>query len=179
MSLSLPIGKTDHIQGDPAAALELLEYGDYQCPYCQKAYHIVKRLQLDYGSQLKFIFRNFPLTELHPQARLAALASEAAALQNKYWEMHDYLFEHHDDFGFENLQRIAEILGLNEVQFREDLIEMDADPSSKVEVDAYSGVRSGVSGTPTFFINGEKFNGNWQEGDLSYFLDQKVKTFEA
>ncbi|MDR2954489.1 MAG: DsbA family protein, partial [Prevotella sp.] len=85
--------KDDHVQGKPNAPVELIEYGDYQCPYCGKAYYIIKDIQEKMGDNLKFVFRNFPLTDLHEYALHAALASEAAGLQGKFWEMHDTLFE--------------------------------------------------------------------------------------
>ncbi|EJG03177.1 DsbA family protein [Flavobacterium sp. F52] len=174
MSLTVPVNEKDHVQGNSSAVVELLEYGDYQCPHCQRAYPIVKEIQRDYGRQLKFVFRNFPLAHIHPQAKMAALASEAAARQHKYWEMHDYLFEHHEDFSFESVVQIARIMNLDVEQFKEDIFEMDIDTSSKVEQDLYSGIRSGVNGTPTFFVNGEQFFGNWENDQLRDFLYQKM-----
>jgi protein-disulfide isomerase len=96
MSTPLPISARDHVQGPPAAALTLLEYGDYQCPYCGVAHPIVKQIQRDVGRDLRFVFRNFPLVDVHPRALPAALAAAASGLQNAFWPMHDTLFEHQD-----------------------------------------------------------------------------------
>src|SRR5436190_11926897 len=93
MKLNPPVSKSDHVQGNPDAEIELVEYGDYQCPHCGDAYPIVKDIQEEMGHRLKFAFRNFPLRKIHSQAMAAAMASEAAGRQNKFWEMHDLLFE--------------------------------------------------------------------------------------
>src|SRR4051812_8808074 len=93
MALRTPVNETDYQFGPSNAPIELVEYGDYQCPHCGRAYPIVKALLQQVGHQVKFVFRNFPLAKIHPQARLAAIAAEAAGLQNKYWEMHDIIYE--------------------------------------------------------------------------------------
>lgn len=164
MPLRPPVSEKDHIQGNPGANLELLQYGDYQCPYCWKAYPIVKRLQASLGDNLKFVFRNFPLTKIHPQAKIAAIASEAAALQNKYWEMHDMLYEQHKNLSPSAILAYAEALGLNKALFEKDIANPEL--AEKVDADFYSGLRSGVNATPTFFINGEKYTGDWEENNL-------------
>jgi|SRR4051812_7429843 protein-disulfide isomerase len=164
MSLRPPVSEKDHIQGNPNASIELVQYGDYQCPYCWKAYPIVKRLQASLGDNLKFIFRNFPLTKVHPHAKIASLASEAAALQHKYWEMHDMLYEQHKDLRYEAILSYAIGLGLDL-----DLFEKDIKSSvleEKVDGDFLGGLRSGVNATPTFFINGEKYTESWEENNL-------------
>ena len=168
MSLKPPVSDTDHIQGDPAAAIQLVEYGDYQCPHCGRAYPIVKRIQQKLGSKLSFVFRNFPLAEVHPNATNAAVASEAAAAQGKFWEMHDMLFEHQQNLRDISLLKYAEQLGLDIEQFKSDF-EKDI-TLQKVESDFESGVRSGVNGTPTFFINGKKYNDSWEEDILLEYL---------
>ena len=93
MSLALPISKQDHTWGNPDAAIEFVEYGDFQCPHCGRAYPLVKELKYTFKDSMKVVFRHFPLTRVHPQAMAAAVAAEAAALQNKFWEMHDMLFD--------------------------------------------------------------------------------------
>src|SRR5215467_3841244 len=113
MPLTPPVSEKDHIQGNPNAPIELLEYGDYQCPHCGRAYPIVKKLQETFGAKLKFIFRNFPLAKIHPEATIAAVATEAAARQEKFWEMHDILFENQQDLSREALVKYAARLGLN------------------------------------------------------------------
>jgi protein-disulfide isomerase len=158
--LKIPVSKDDHFQGPDKAPLVLVEYGDYQCPHCGHAYPIVKRLQKELGAKLKFVFRNFPLAEAHPDAVNAAKVAEAAALQNKFWEMHDILFEKQNNLSVENLGDYAAELGLNV----EDLNEAvgRAAIENRVESDFEGGVRSGVNGTPTFFVNGARYDGDWE-----------------
>jgi protein-disulfide isomerase len=167
------ISEKDHIQGNNDAAIVLVEYGDYQCPHCGRAYPIVKRMQEKLGDQLKFVFRNFPLAKIHPEATMAAVASEAAALQNMYWEMHDIIFENQGQLDKDSLVEYARELGLDIKQFEEDM--EDAALQEKVAADFESGIRSGVNATPTFFINGEKYNNGW-EGDrlLEFILANKM-----
>ncbi len=159
--LKTAVNSKDHFQGDANAPIELVEYGDYQCPHCGHAYPIVKNIQKKLGNNLKFVFRNFPLSEVHPNAVNAAVASEAAALQNKFWEMHDHLFEHQDRLDDESLVRYATQLHLNVQQFETDFEKPEL--IQKVDADFESGARSGVNGTPSFFINGLKYNDSWEE----------------
>lgn len=173
MALRTPVNDQDHIEGNPSAAIVLLEYGDYQCPYCQKAYRMVKQMQQELGSNLKLAFRNFPLNKIHPDAKAAAIASEAAARQGKYWEMHDHLFENHTDFSREKLIEFAQALGLDTETFTKDID--DVSLAEKVDSDFYGGMRSGVSATPTFYINNEKFEGNWMGGELKDRLLELAK----
>lgn len=159
-----PVSGEDHIQGSVHAAVELVEYGDYQCPHCGRAYPIIKRVQAALGDSLKFVFRNFPLNEAHPQAFIAAVAAEAAGRQNAFWEMHDIIFENQESLERLPFGDFAKTLGLDTVKFEEDL----ADPAlaSKVEADFDSGIRSGVNGTPSFFINGIRYDESWEEKRL-------------
>lgn len=168
MSLRPPVSGNDHIQGNPLAAIELVEYGDYQCPYCGAAYPLVKDIQARLDGKLKFVFRNFPLEKIHPQAVMAAVASEAAALQGKYWEMHDMLFENQKRLNRGALLEYAKALALDTELFETGLA--DDALREKVKGEFYSGMRSGVNATPTFFINGEKYTGGWQDGALLEFL---------
>src|SRR6266566_7014420 len=157
--LTPPVNASDHAAGPDDAPVTLVEYGDYECPYCGMAHPIVKRAQRELGNRLRFIFRNFPLAESHPHARLAAEAAEAAAAQGKFWEMHDMLFEHQDALETEDLLGYAKSLGLDAAQFARDL---EAGTYAKrVRDDFRSGVRSGVNGTPTFFVNGSRYDGSW------------------
>jgi protein-disulfide isomerase len=172
--LKPPVSDKDHIQGNRYAEIELVEYGDFQCPYCGQAYPIVKIIQQKLGNHLKFIFRNFPLSEIHPQARLAAVASEAAAKQNKFWEMHHIMFENQHRLYPSDLIEYANELGLDGDQFQDDATNDDL--IEKVEADFESGVRSGVNGTPTFFINGEKYNDSWDEDTLESYLKSKISS---
>jgi protein-disulfide isomerase len=157
--LTPPASASDHAEGPEDAPVTLVEYGDYECPYCGMAQPVVKRAQRELGSQLRFVFRNFPLAEAHPHARTAAEAAEAAGAQGKFWEMHDTLFEHQDALAVEDLIGYAKSLGLDVEQFSRDL---EAGTYGKrVRDDFRSGVRSGVNGTPTFFFNGERYDGSW------------------
>lgn len=171
MPLRPPVSPADHIQGDDNAIIELVEYGDYQCPHCGRAYPIVKQLQEKLGNQLKFVFRNFPLANIHPEATMAAIATEAAALQGRYWEMHDIVFENQEDLGKDALLQYAATLGLNVAQLEEDMARPEL--ASKVETDFESGIRSGVNATPTFFINGEKYNNGWEGDRLLVYIQSK------
>jgi protein-disulfide isomerase len=166
--LKLAVNSKDHIQGDANAPIELVEYGDYQCPHCGRAYPIIKSIQQKMGSKLKFVFRNFPLAESHPNATNAAVSSEAAALQHKYWEMHDHLFEHQNRLDDVSLIKYAAQLHLNIEQFETDFEKPEL--MKKVDADFESGVRSGVNGTPSFFINGEKYDYDWEEEPFLEYL---------
>jgi protein-disulfide isomerase len=157
--LTPPVSERDHTAGPDDAPVTLVEYGDYECPYCGMAHPIVKRAQQDLGKQLRFVFRNFPLAESHPHARVAAEAAEAAGAQGKFWEMHDMLFEHQDALEAEDLMGYAKSLGLDVPKFARDL---EAGTYTKrVRDDFRNGVRSGVNGTPTFFVNGNRYEGSW------------------
>jgi protein-disulfide isomerase len=155
--LKPPVGANDHVQGPEDAPVTIVEYGDYECPYCGEAYPIVKALQKRLGKKLRFVFRNFPLAEVHPHAEHAAETAEAADAQGKFWEMHDLLYENQGALEDEDLARYATALGLDETRF---IREMSAHlHAERVRGDFRSGVRSGVNGTPTFFINGVRHDG--------------------
>src|SRR5580692_3504375 len=139
--LKTAVNSKDHFQGNANAPIELVEYGDYQCPHCGHAYPIVKNIQKKLGDKLKFVFRNFPLAESHPNALNAAVSSEAAALQQKFWEMHDHLFEHQSRLDDASLVRYATQLHLNVEQFETDFEKPEL--VQKVDADFESGVRSG------------------------------------
>jgi protein-disulfide isomerase len=175
MSLRPLVSKEDHMQGNPDAPIELLEYGDYQCPYCGRAYPIIKKLQLELGDKMKFIFRNFPLATVHPQAMLAAMASEAAALQGKYWPMHDMLFENQRRLFKSAIMGYAEDLSLDLDKFGTDI--RDEEIQKAIELQFYGGMRSGVNATPGLFINGEKLNSGWEGDELSKFIRDKYPQF--
>ena len=160
MPLRPEVSEQDHSQGPANARIILVKYGDYQCPHCARAYPIVKHLQQELGNDLRFVFRNFPLQKIHADAMNAALATEAAALQGKFWEMHDLLFENQDRLDVDDLLGYAEQLELDVAQFEEDCQREDL--KEKIELDFESGIRSGVNATPTFYINGEKYNDGWE-----------------
>jgi protein-disulfide isomerase len=170
--LKKAVNTKDHVQGDSNALIELVEYGDYQCPHCGHAYPIIKAVQEVLGDKLKFVFRNFPLTEVHPDAFNAAVAAEAAAFQNKFWEMHDSIFEHQRDLSWDALFSYAKALGMDMDRFQKDI--QDTIAAAKVESDFESGVRSGVNGTPSFYINGKKYEGDWEAQPLLYYLQSLI-----
>ena len=150
--LTMPVSERDHIQGSATAAVTLVEYGDYECPYCALAYPVVKEIQRQLGPTLRFVFRHFPLTQIHPHARHAAEAAEGASAQDKFWNMHDLLFEHQDALDDEHLLHYAATLGLDTERFKWEL--QNHVFAYRVNEDTESGRHSRVSGTPTFFING-------------------------
>ncbi len=156
--LTLPVGDRDHSQGSRDAPLVLVEYGDYQCPYCGAAYPIVKRVQKEMGAELRFIFRNFPITNAHPRAEWAAETAEAAAAQGKFWEIHDVLYENQRFFDDEShFVPFETKLKLDVAKIAREVAARAYAP--RIEEDFMSGVRSGVNGTPTFFINGRRYDG--------------------
>ena len=159
-ALTLPVGPRDHAQGPPTAAVTLVEYGDFECPYCGRAYPIVKELRERMGDTMRFVFRNFPLTEIHPHAALAAQAAEAAGERGKFWEMHDLLFENQKALDLAHLVSYGNRLEMDPVALGEALERGAFEP--RVQEDFMSGVRSGVNGTPTFFINGARHDGIWE-----------------
>jgi protein-disulfide isomerase len=168
--LKIPVGPDDHVQGDDDAEYTLVEYGDYECPHCGRAYPIVKLLQRNFGRRLRFAFRNFPLTQLHRQAESAAESAEFAGSKGKFWEMHDLLFENQAQLGSALYKSLADALGLSAVELREALAAKKFQP--RVRADFAGGVRSGVNGTPTFFINGQRYNGPWDFEDLRTAIDE-------
>ncbi len=154
--LSLPIAGRDHVQGPIDAPIVLLEYGDYECPYCGAAYPVVKAIQERLGDRLCFAFRNFPLVNSHPHAEHAAEAAEAAGAQGKFWEMHDMLYENQTALEDEDLAQYAADLGLDARLINEVVAGAHA---ARVREDFRSGARGGVNGTPAFFINGVRYDG--------------------
>jgi protein-disulfide isomerase len=155
--LRVPVGPEDHLQGSPSAPVTLVEYGDFECPYCGTAYRTLKDLQKRMGESLRFVFRNFPLAEVHPHALLAAEAAEAAGAQGRFWEMHDVLFEHQTTLGLTHLVAYAKKLGLDVQRFSKDL---DTHAfRDRVEEEFRGGIRSGVNGTPTLFVNDTRYDG--------------------
>ena len=159
--LQPPVGPEDHAQGPESAPVTLVEYGDFECPYCGRAYGIVKAIQQRLGGNLRFVFRNFPLSEAHPHAEHAGEAAEAAGAQGRFWEMHDMLYEHQRRLDDASLAGYAEAVGLDPQRVMEALEQGTYEP--RVREDFMSGVRSGVNGTPAFFINGVRWDGPWND----------------
>ena len=155
--LTMSVSERDHMQGPADAPLTLVEYGDYQCPYCGAAYPVVKRLQKTLGNKLRFVFRNFPLPQAHPYAMAAAEAAEAAAILGKFWPMHDMIYENQEELSPESLAEWAHELGLADDKLEKALEAPEID--KRLKEDRSSGIRSGVNGTPTFYINGYRYEG--------------------
>jgi diadenylate cyclase len=156
--LNPPVGDQDHALGPATAPVTLVEYGDYECPYCGRMHPVVRELRERLGDRLRFVFRHFPLDSVHPHARRAAEAAEAAAAQGRFWEMHDLLYENRENLDDESLGRYADELGLDVARFEDDLSERRHAP--RVREDRFGGERSGVEGTPTFFVNGMRYEGS-------------------
>jgi protein-disulfide isomerase len=157
--LTIDVGPDDHVRGPAVARLTLVEYGDYECPYCGAAYPIVKEIERILGDELRSVFRNFPLGEIHPHAVQAAETAEAAAAQGRFWEMHDRLYENQQRLDTSDLLSHAQSLGLDVTRVQAELEEHAYE--RRIRNDFVSGVRSGVNGTPTFFINGVRHNGSY------------------
>jgi protein-disulfide isomerase len=163
--LVLPVGKRDHLRGPATAPVTLLEYGDYECPYCGAAYPVVEEVRRQLGDGLRFVFRHFPLAEMHPHAENAAEAAEDAGTHGKFWEMHDTLYTHQTALDDRHLAEYGSLLGLAPAQLLRAITEHSHLP--RLREDFMSGVRSGVNGTPTFFINGVRHDGSY---DLNTML---------
>src|SRR5260370_7497367 len=173
--LAVPVSDRDHHQGPPPAAVTRVHYGDYESPNPRQSKTIVRGLQQQLGEQLRFVYRNFPLTEIHPHALHAALAAEAAAAQGKFWQMHDYIFHHQHTLEDANLEQFAEAVGLDLQQYARALADQRA--LARIEEDVEGGERSGVQGTPTFFINGVLYRGSWEQDALLPALHAASPTF--
>jgi protein-disulfide isomerase len=165
-TLAMPVSEErDHILGPRTAPVTLVEYGDYECPHCGQAHYVLQDLMAEMADQARLVFRNFPLTQIHPRAEQAAEAAEAAGAQGRFWEMHDTLFENQDALEEEDLLAYAQEIGLDLNRFQLELFQRVYAP--RVREDFLSGVRSGVNGTPTFFINGRRHDGPWDLRSLA------------
>jgi protein-disulfide isomerase len=173
--LRVPVSESDHIKGNNNAPIELVEYGDYQCPYCGEAYTAIKELEKRLGKKLKFVFRNFPLTNTHANAEIAALAAESAAAQGKFWEMYEMLFKNQNNLQEADLIGYAEKIGLDMGKFKNDLDNKSY--LQKVKDDFESGVRSGVNRTPSFYVNGDKEDELDEDKLLELIKDQEQIQF--
>jgi len=168
--LTPPVSERDHTQGPAAAPVTLVEYGDYECPYCGEAEEIVQEIQELLGDRLRFVFRQFPLADIHPHAASAAEAAEAAGAQGSFWEMHELLYQNQDRLDDRHLAVYARELGLDLDRFARDMAEHRY--AGEVQREVQSGIESGVQGTPTFFINGVRYKGSWDGPDLLAALEQ-------
>ncbi len=171
-SLRPPITPEDHIYGSEDAQVTLVEYGDYECPHCERAHSIIKRVQKHFGKSLRFVFRNFPLNELHPHAESAAETAEFAGARAKFWEMHDLLFENQERLGEALYAKLAEQLSLPTGELKQALEE--GTYKARVRADFTSGIHSGVNGTPTFFINGRRHDGPFDYETLVLAIQEQI-----
>lgn len=174
--LTVPVTPDDHCQGEADAKCTLVEYGDYQCSYCGQAYPIIQQLQKHFGVDLRFVFRNFPLSEIHPNAEHAAETAEFAGTNGEFWQMHDLLYQNQAALDDENLLVLASRLHLSKDELREALHAETYQPW--VKADFLGGVHSGVNGTPTFFVNGQRHDGGFDFDTLADAVRQQVETAE-
>lgn len=178
---------TNHVEGLDKDGITLVEYGDYQCPFCGQWYPIVKQVQAEYNTQISFQFRNFPLTSLHPNAFAGARAAEAAGLQGKFWQMHDLLYEQ-NDANQENpsapswitasdpttyFDADAQQLGLNVTQFKSDYASDKV--NNLINADIAAGNKLGIDATPTFFLDGKKLNPSTESASaLEQYINAEI-----
>ena len=168
--LKIPVSESDHSHGGEGAALTLLQYGDFQCSYCRLAFDSVKKIQVEFGGELRFVHRNFPNSEVHPDAWNAAKAAEAAALRGKFWEMHDLLYMNQEKLDLESLRGYARQLGLEDAVFVGDMNSPGV--VERIMGDFRGAVESKVSTTPAYFINGFRYEGYWSYEALAKDLQE-------
>jgi len=169
----LGIVEDDHVRGNGDAAVTLIEYGDFQCPYCARAHATLVELGRQHGEQLRLVYRHLPLTNLHPSALPLAEAAEAAGAQGKFWDLHDALFENQGMFDEDALPALAAELGIDAGRFRGEL--EDGRYRERVLAQAQAGEAAGASGTPSFFINGERYHGDSDHTSLAAAIDAALK----
>jgi protein-disulfide isomerase len=172
--LAAPINDEDHILGPVTAPVTLVEYGDYQCPYCGMAHPIMKELLRQRPDTVRYVFRHFPLTNIHPYAEVAAETAEAAGRRQRFWQMHDWLFEHQD-----RLDPVGLAAGIEEVGLPVDEVIGEVNDHiylDRIRRDFVSGARSGVNGTPTFFVNGVRHDGGYSLPELLTAVDEAAES---
>jgi protein-disulfide isomerase len=170
--LKNPVTSDDHILGSPDAPCVLVEYGDYECPHCAAAHPMVQSLEKHFGDRLAFVYRNFPLTRIHPYAQTAAEVAEFAGSKGKFWEMHDQLFENQDRLGDDLFAELVEQLGLDPVEMQT-AIENNTF-THRINQEFSGGVRSGVNGTPTFFVQGHRYEGSMDKASLVEAIEKAI-----
>jgi protein-disulfide isomerase len=171
--LSVPVSPArDHILGRMDAPVTLTEYGDYECPACAAAHPIVKAIEMQAGDAVRYVFRHFPMTTVHPHAEIAAEAAEAAGRQGRFWDMHDVLYANQHRLDGAALLSYGVALGLDVNRFGNEIAAHVHLP--KISEDFMSGVRSGVNGTPAFYINGVRHDGGWDYASLAAALQQAM-----
>jgi protein-disulfide isomerase len=171
-TLRVPVTQHDHSKGPANAPVSLVEYGDFECPGCGAAYPIVNLVVQHFGPKLQFVFRHFPLTQVHPNAEPAAESAEFGGAHGRFWEMHDGIYENQDRLGAPLLFALAGALELSESELRNALASEKYAP--KIKSDFLGGVRSGVNGTPSFFVNGHQHEGSYVFEDLVAAIEQHL-----
>lgn len=166
-----PVGPYDHVRGPVDAPTTVVMYGDYQCPYTQRALNALAALEKRIGNQFKLVYRHFPLREIHPDAENAAELAEAAAEKGKFWEVHDHLFAHQDTLDPDHLATYAAQFGLPSEGANTSHLEAGHRYADRVEDDFQSGLRSGVGGTPTIYVNGRRHHGGYDEVTLQQAIE--------
>ena len=169
--LITPVTSNDHIKGNLKASITLVEYGDYECPYCGLAHSITQRLLENFKKHIRLVYRHFPLIDLHPYAELAAEVAEFAGAHGHFWEMHDLIYKNQRHLNRDTLIKLVRELNLSEVDLLNALKNKTYLP--KIQKDVISGESNRVQGTPTFFINNQHYNGN--SSDLESFIEQILK----
>jgi protein-disulfide isomerase len=170
--LRAPVTADDHAAGPANAPVTLVEYGDYECPHCARASGILHQVRRHFGPQLRLAFRNFPLTRMHPHAQAAAETAEFAAAHGKFWEMHDLLFEHQPRLSSAVVLELTRQLGLSTHALS---LALDEGHFAERVRSDFAGVRSGVNGTPTFFLNGVRYDGSWELPELLLVIDRALE----
>jgi protein-disulfide isomerase len=176
-SLKVPVGPADHTLGDERALVTLVEYGDYQCPHCARAHPVVNKLRKKFGKQLRFVFRNFPLTQIHPYAEPAAEAAEFSGASGKFWEMHDAIFENQNELSVPFLKQLAAKVGLSSDKLDESL--RSHEYLERIKTDFMGGVRSGVNGTPTFFINDRRYENAPEFDEMAKAIEEQMASAQT
>ena len=173
-ALTPPVTEGDHHFNPISAKYTLVEYGDFECPDCAEGFHVVKELLRDLGDDLCYVFRNFPKTDIHPNAQFAAEAAEAADMQARFWLMHDRLFEHQAELSRPRVRQLASEMSLDMHRFDQDL--ESGEPKRHVDADRAGGTRAGVHATPTFFVNGRMQVGSYEYDPLFEALTAQKRT---
>lgn len=172
-TLKVPLTPHDHVLGPSTAPVTMVEYGDYECPHCAAAHPIVNLVLEHFGDNIRFVFRHFPLSQIHPNAEAAAESAEFCGASGRFWEMHDGIYDNQDQLGLPLLLALVNALGMSEVALREALVNGTYEP--KVKSDFIGGVRSGVNGTPAFFINGRRHDGSYAYSDLVSAVEASMR----
>lgn len=173
MNQEMRIAEDDHVRGGSDAAVTLIEYGDFQCPYCARAHAALTELQRQHGDRLRLVYRHLPLSDLHPLAQPLAEAAEAAGAQGKFWEMHDALFENQGMLDEDALPALAGAMRIDAGRLRDEL--ESGRYRDKVLAQAEQGRAAGASGTPSFFINGERYHGDSDHASLAEAIGQALE----